>query len=81
VRDHAGGVDYALQMRTARCPELLAELRGEIAGIDSRLYLFTRAFKKRARDVDGKGIVGPARQLVDGGKVAQAHQKPSSTVS
>jgi hypothetical protein len=73
VHDHAGGVDDSAQARGAGRRELCLQLRAEIPGIVTPLYLFTRTRDYLARCFYGERVPALARQLVDGRKVAQSH--------
>ena len=84
--DHAGGVDRPPQVRCAGRSELCLQLRAEVPGIATLLYLFTRTRNYLARNFDGEWIVALTRQLVHRGQVAQPHgpeatQSQSMTIS
>jgi hypothetical protein len=68
--DHPRRVDDPAQARAAQLCEPGSELSGQISGIFSAAYLYTRAVKDSTRRVDGERIVAQARQFVDRGQVA-----------
>jgi hypothetical protein len=73
VHDDAGRVQHPPEARAPRVRELRAEAGGEVARIQAGTDLTPRSFDKGTRRLHRQRVVGLARELVHGRKVAKSH--------